>query len=210
MKVLAINGSPRSGGNTEILLRKALEPLEAAGWTTELRQIGGKPVRGCLACFKCIERKNLRCVIENDGVNELLQAMVEADAILLGSPTFFADLTSEMKALIDRAGFVALANDGALRGKIGAAVVAVRRGGAIHVFDSINHLFQISGMIIPGSLYWNVGVGQHKGQVLEDEEAMRNMDHLGRTIAWLGLGLKAAAETEPFPWYQGPSVEACD
>nr|WP_320132170.1 flavodoxin family protein [uncultured Holophaga sp.] len=209
MKVLAISGSPRAGGNTETLLRKVLAPLEEAGWTTELRQIGGKPVRGCLACFKCIERKNMRCVIENDGVNELLQAMVEADAILLGSPTFFADLSSEMKALIDRAGFVALANGGALRGKIGAAVVAVRRGGAIHVFDSINHLFQISGMITPGSLYWNVGVGQHKEEVLGDAEAMRNMEHLGRTIAWLGVGLKAASEIAPFPWPEGSGVEAC-
>lgn len=209
MNVLAINGSPRIGGNTEALLRKVLESLKAAGWSTELRQLGGKPVRGCLACFKCIERKNMRCVIESDGVNELLQAMTKADAILLDSPTFFAGLTPELKALIDRAGFVALANGGALRGKIGAAVVAVRRGGAIHVFDSINHLFQISGMITPGSLYWNIGVGQHKEQVLEDAEAMRNMEHLGQTIAWLGKGLKAAAEMEPFPWPEGAGVEAC-
>ena len=119
MKAIAINGSPRAGGNTEIMLKKVLEPLEAAGWSTEYRQIGGKPVRGCLACGKCIERRNGRCIIESDVINEYLELMSAADAIILGSPTYFADVTAEMKALIDRAGFVALANGGAFSGKIG-------------------------------------------------------------------------------------------
>jgi multimeric flavodoxin WrbA len=140
MKAIAINGSPRPGGNTEIMLKKVLEPLEAAGWSTEYRQIGGKPVRGCLDCFKCVEKKNGRCVIEGDVDNEYLELMYAADAIILGCPTYFADVTAELKALIDRAGFVALANGGAFSGKVGAAVVAVRRGGATHVFDSINHI----------------------------------------------------------------------
>jgi multimeric flavodoxin WrbA len=153
MKAIAINGSPRRGGNTEIMLKKVLEPLEAAGWSTEYRQIGGKPVRGCMACLKCVEMRNGRCIIENDPINDYLEQMYSADAIILGSPTYFADVTSELKALIDRAGFVALANGGAFSGKIGAAVVAVRRGGATHVFDTINHMFLISSMIVPGSLY---------------------------------------------------------
>lgn len=199
MKAIAINGSPRAGGNTEIMLKKALEPLEIAGWSTEYRQIGGKPVRGCLACAKCIENRNGRCVIEYDVINEYLELMYEADAIILGSPTYFADVTAEMKALIDRAGFVALANGGAFSGKIGAAVVAVRRGGATHVFDSINHMFLISSMIVPGSLYWNLGMGLHKGDVLGDEEALRNMSHLGQTIDWLGKAMASASETSPFP-----------
>jgi multimeric flavodoxin WrbA len=152
MKAIAINGSPRKGGNTEILLKQVLKPLEASGWKTEYLQIGGKPIRGCTACMKCVENKNGRCVIEGDFVNDCLEKMFEADAIILGSPTYFADVTTEMKALIDRAGFVALANGGAFSGKIGAAVVAVRRGGGTHVFDSINHMFQISSMIVPGSL----------------------------------------------------------
>jgi multimeric flavodoxin WrbA len=199
MKAIAINGSPRPGGNTEIMLKKVLEPLEAAGWSTEYRQIGGKPVRGCLACFKCVERKNGRCVIESDVVNEYLELMYEADAIILGSPTYFADVTAELKALIDRAGFVALANGGAFSGKIGAAVVAVRRGGATHVFDTINHMFLISSMIVPGSLYWNLGMGLDKGDVLGDNEALRNMAHLGQAIAWLGKAMASHSETEPFP-----------
>jgi len=199
MKAIAINGSPRPGGNTEIMLKKVLEPLEAAGWSTEHRQIGGKPVRGCLACFKCVERKNGRCVIEGDVVNEYLELMYAADAIILGSPTYFADVTSELKALIDRAGFVALANGGAFSGKIGAAVVAVRRGGGTHVFDTINHMILISSMIVPGSLYWNLGIGLNKGEVHGDDEAMRNMSHLGQTIAWLGTAIGSGSDAIPYP-----------
>jgi multimeric flavodoxin WrbA len=199
MKAIAINGSPRSGGNTEILLKKVLEPLEAAGWSTTYRRIGGKPVRGCIACMKCVEERNGRCIIEDDDINDYLEQMYEADAIILGSPTYFADVTPELKALIDRAGFVALANGGRFSGKIGAAVVAVRRGGATHVFDTINHMFLISSMIVPGSLYWNLGMGCLKGEVLGDDEAMRNMSHLGKTIAWLGKAIASASDASPFP-----------
>jgi multimeric flavodoxin WrbA len=199
LKAIAINGSPRPGGNTEIMLKKVLEPLEAAGWSTEYLRIGGKAVRGCTACMQCVEKRNGRCIIEGDGINDCLEKMYAADAIILGSPTYFADVTSELKALIDRAGFVALANDGAFSGKIGAAVVAVRRGGATHVFNTINNLFLISSMIVPGSLYWNLGVGCDKGQVLDDDEAMRNMSHLGQTIAWLGTAIASVSKTSPFP-----------
>lgn len=199
MKAIAINGSPRAGGNTEIMLKKVLEPLEVAGWETEYLRIGGKAVRGCMACMKCIEKQNDRCVIETDVINEYLEKMYAADAIILGSPTYFADVTSELKALIDRAGFVALANGGAFSGKIGAAVVAVRRGGGTHVFDTINHMFLTSSMIVPGSIYWNLGVSCDKGQVLDDEEALKNMSHLGQTIAWLGAAIASVPETSPFP-----------
>jgi len=199
VKAVAINGSPRSCGNTEILLKKVLEPLEAAGWSTEYLQIGGKPVRGCTACLKCFEKQNGRCSIEKDDMNKYLEKIYAADAVILGSPTFFADVTPELKALIDRAGFVALANGGMLRGKIGAAVVAVRRGGATHVFDTINHMFFLSSMIVPGSIYWNFGIGRHKGEVLGDDEAMRNMNHLGQTIAWLGKAIASVPDASPFP-----------
>lgn len=201
MKAIAINGSPRSGGNTEILLKKVLEPLEAAGWSTEYLQIGGKPVRGCTACLKCFEKQNGRCSIERDDMNKYLEKIYAADAVILGSPTFFADVTPELKALIDRAGFVALANGGMLRGKIGAAVVAVRRGGATHVFDTINHMFFLSSMIVPGSIYWNFGIGRDKGEVLGDDEAMRNMNHLGQAIAWLGHAIASAPGAFPIPPY---------
>jgi len=199
VKAIAINGSPRPGGNTEVLLKKVLEPLEGAGWSTEYLKIGGRPVRGCMACFKCFEKKDMRCVIEQDTMNEFLEKIYEADAVILGSPTYFADVSTEMKALLDRTGMVALANGGALKGKIGAAVVAVRRGGATHVFDSINHMFLMSSMIVPGSIYWNLGMGLDKEDVLKDEEAMRNMVHLGQTIAWLGKAIASASDAFPTP-----------
>ncbi len=111
--------------------------------------------------------------------------MVKADGIIIASPTYFADISSETKALIDRAGMVARANGNLYRRKVGAAVIAVRRGGAIHAFDSINHFFLISEMIIPGSSYWNIGVGRNIGEVEQDEEGMKTMSDLGNNMAWL-------------------------
>lgn len=197
MYALAINGSPRRGGNTEQLLQAVLTPLEAAGWQTELVKIGGRPMAGCKACMMCFERQDGRCSTDSDDFNAVFAKMLAADAIVLGSPTYFASVTAEMKALIDRSGYVALANDRAFKGKIGAAVVAVRRAGAVHVFDTINHLFQINRMIVPGSSYWNLGVGRDKGEVLGDAEGLRNMDHLGRTIAWLGQAIGPHRESFP-------------
>jgi multimeric flavodoxin WrbA len=199
MKAIAINGSPRPGGNTEIMLKKVLEPLDAAGWSIEYIRIGGRPLRGCIACFKCFEQKDMRCSVQVDTMNEYLEKIYGAEAVILGSPTYFTDVSAEMKALIDRAGMVALANGGALKGKIGVAVVAVRRGGATHVFDTINHMFLMSSMIVPGSIYWNMGMGLGKGEVLGDEEAMRNMGHVGRTIAWLGRAIASAPDAFPTP-----------
>lgn len=197
MYVLAINGSPRKGGNTEVMLKKALEPLKNAGWETELYQLGGKKIRGCMACMKCWENKNSQCVVDNDKLNEVYEKMVRADAIIIGSPTYFADVSTEVKALIDRAGMVALANDRQFDGKIGGAAVAVRRGGATHVFDTINHLYQINGMIIPGSTYWNMGYGLNKEEVANDDEGMANMEHLGRSIDWLGKAIKPHMDSFP-------------
>lgn len=188
MRALAINGSPRKGGNTEILLRKALEPVAAAGHQTDYIQVGGTRIRGCTACGACGRMKNRRCVIDDDIFNLVFAKMIAADAILIGSPVYFANMTAETKALIDRAGYVALANGGLLRRKIGVAVSAQRRGGGVHVMDSINHLFLISEMIVPGSTYWNFGVGSAPGDVLNDTEGLKNMNNLGEQIVWL-LGL---------------------
>jgi multimeric flavodoxin WrbA len=185
MKVLAINGSARKDGNTAILINKALAALEAEGIETELIQLSGQSIRGCTACGKCIENKDKKCVVDNDVLNECLGKMLEADGIILGSPTYFADLTTELKAVIDRAGFVARANGNLLKHKVGAAIVAVRRAGAIHAFDSINHFFLISEMIVPGSSYWNIGFGRKKGDAENDEEGLETMRQLGQNMAWL-------------------------
>jgi len=197
MKAVAINGSPRKGGNTEILLKKALAPLAAAGWETEFIQLGGRPIRGCQACYHCFDLKNSRCSQNDEVFNDCFAKMAAADAIILGSPTYFTDVSAEMKALLDRAGLVALANGGLFRGKVGAAVVAVRRGGGTHAFDTMNHMFLMSGAIVPGSTYWNLGFGREKGEVSQDDEAARNMKDLGQTIAWLGEAIRQHAHKRP-------------
>lgn len=184
MKVVAFNGSPRKGGNTELLIRKVLEVLEQEGTETELIQIGTMDLRGCRACYACRDNQDHRCIIDEDPLNDLLQKMIEADGIIIGSPTYFANVTSNVKALIDRAGLVSRVNGNLLRRKVGAAVVAVRRAGATNAFDAINKLFYISGMIIPGSIYWNLGIGNKPGTASEDEEGMRTMQELGENFGW--------------------------
>jgi len=185
MKVIAINGSPRPDGNTAMLLGKVLEPIEAQGIETEVFQLGGNLIAGCKACYACSRDKNRRCAQTDDVVNDCIAKMAEADGIILGSPTYFADISPELKALIDRAGLVAMANGAMFRRKVGAAVVAVRRGGAIHAFDSINHFFLIGQMIVPGSCYWNFAIGRNKGDVAGDAEGMRTMHILGENVAWV-------------------------
>lgn len=185
MKVLAISGSARKDGNTAILLKYVLGELEQEGIETELVQLAGSKIRGCLACGKCRENKNGRCVVDDDVLNPCLEKMLQADGILLGSPTYFTDVSTEMKALIDRSGYVARSNGDLFRRKVGAAVVAVRRAGSTHVFDTINHFFLISQMIVPGSIYWNMGIGLDKGDVEKDEEGIRTMRVLGQNMAWL-------------------------
>ncbi len=185
MKVVAFNGSARRDGNTAILVRRVFAELEKEGIETELVQLAGQHIHGCAACGQCFKNKNQKCVFDDDIVNTCIEKMRAADGIILASPTYFADVTSEMKALIDRAGFVARANDDMFQRKVGAAVVAVRRAGAMHAFDSLNHFFLIGQMIIPGSSYWNIGIGRAKGEVEQDEEALRTMETLGQNIAWL-------------------------
>lgn len=185
MKVVAFNGSPRKDGNTFTMIGHVLAELAKEGIETELVQVGGQTIRGCTACIQCFERTDGQCAVKGDIVNDCIVKMAEADGIILGSPTYFADVTAELKALIDRAGLVSRANDNMLRRKVGAAVVAVRRAGAVHVFDSINHFFLIGEMIVPGSIYWNLGMGLGKGEVNDDEEGVETMRQLGRNMAWL-------------------------
>jgi multimeric flavodoxin WrbA len=184
MKVVAFNGSPRKDGNTATLLGEIQRELEGQGIETELVHLKG-PLSGCIACFECFEKKNGKCALDKDLINECIEKMNGADGIILGSPTYFADLTPELKALIDRAGFVGKANGDMFKRKVGAAVVAVRRAGAIHVFDSINHFFLISQMIIAGSSYWNIGMGLAEKDVEKDAEGIQTMRTLGQNMGWL-------------------------
>lgn len=185
MKVVAFNGSAREDGNTALLLRQTLGELEKEGIQTELVPLAGQAVRGCKACGWCREHPVKRCVMDDDIVNASIEKMLAADGILLGSPVYFADITSEMKALIDRSGYVARSNANMFQRKAGAAVIAVRRAGAIHAFDTLNHFFLIGQMIIPGSDYWNIGIGRAAGDVNNDAEGLQTMRVLGQNMAWL-------------------------
>jgi multimeric flavodoxin WrbA len=185
MRAIAINGSARRGGNTAILLRYVLGELEKEGIETELVEMSGAVVHGCLACRKCSARKDRRCSQKDDMGNVYIEKMDQADGILLGSPTYVTDVSSEMKALIDRAALVGRANGGMFRHKVGAGVVAVRRAGAIHAFDTLNHFFFISEMMVPGSSYWNIGIGRDPGDVEKDEEGIATIKTLGQNMAWL-------------------------
>jgi multimeric flavodoxin WrbA len=185
MKVVAFNGSARRGGNTAILLGHVLGELAKEGIETELVELSGARIHGCLACRKCSAQKNRRCSQADDMGNFCIDKMAAADGILLGSPTYVADVSPEIKALMDRACLVGRANGGMFHRKVGAAVVAVRRAGGIHAFDALNHFFLINEMIVPGSSYWNIGIGHEIGQVEKDEEGIRTMQVLGRNMAWL-------------------------
>jgi multimeric flavodoxin WrbA len=182
MKVVAFNGSPRKDGNTTILINHVLRELEKEGVATELVQLSGREIRGCIACYKCFENKDQHCAVKNDIANECIEKMIGAEGILLGSPVYFTDVTAEMKALIDRAGFVSMANGGMYRNKVSAAVVAVRRSGSMHTLDTMNHFFLAGQMIIIGR---GIGIGRDKGEVEKDEEGMQAVKALGQRMAWL-------------------------
>jgi multimeric flavodoxin WrbA len=185
MKVLAINGSPRKEGNTTIMLEWVAEELRKAGLDFEAERIGGHTVPGCKACNACFKNRNMACIQKDDPVNGLIAKMVGADGLILASPVYFADMSPELKAFIDRAGFVALANGRVMTRKVGAAVVVARRGGQVHTHDSINHFFGINGMYSVGSTYWNMGVALEPGDVRQDGEAEETMRTLGANLAWI-------------------------
>jgi multimeric flavodoxin WrbA len=182
MKVVAFNGSPRKDGNTTILINRVFRELEKEGIQTELVQLAGKEIHGCIACYKCFENKDRRCAVKTDIANECIEKMIEADGIILGSPVYFMDVTAEMKALIDRAGFVSIANGGMYTNKVGAVVAAVRRSGASHTIDTMTHLFLGAQMIIIGR---SIGVGREKGDVEKDKEGIQGVETLGQRMAWL-------------------------
>ena len=197
MKVVAFNGSPRVGGNTEIMIKKVFCELEKEGIETELIQVGRENIRGCIACFKCMENQNNKCIIAGDNVNTYFQKMIEADAIILGSPVYCSDMSGQMKCFIDRTSLLAKANSDILARKIGASIVAVRRNGAMHTFNSLNSFFTINQMIVVGSSYWNMGFGLAAGEVEQDGEGMVTMENLGKNMAWLLKTLDESKVAQP-------------
>ncbi len=191
LNVVAFNGSPRREGNTSILIRQIFDELEHEGITTELVQVGGRQIRGCSACMRCYEKRNQRCVFDDDIVNACIGKMIDADGIILGSPVYFLDVTAEMKALIDRSGVVSMANGGLYRHKVANAVAAVRRSGGNTTIDTILHFLLYSDMIVPGIPL--IGIGREIGDVLKDEEGIARAKEVGKNMAWL---LKTIASAE--------------
>jgi len=185
MKVVALNGSARKDGNTAILLNLVLDELKAEGIETELIQMAGRAPQGCLACYKCFKNKDKRCSVDKDIVNRVIEKMLAADGILLGSPTYFSDVSAGMRAFIERCGFVGRANDYMFKRKVGAAVVAVRRAGAVPAFNSMNLFLHYMQTVMPGASYWSLGIGRDPGEVLTDKEGVQTMKDLGQNMAWL-------------------------
>lgn len=185
IKVVLFNGSPREKGNTYHCLRMVMNELEQEQIKCELIWIGMERLSQCRECYLCNENQNKKCSIEDDKMNEYIAKMLDADGIIIGSPTFFSNVTAPIKALIDRAGLVAKVNGDMLKRKVGAAVIAVRRAGATQVMSAINYFFLINQMIVPGSSYWNMGFGLEPGEVEDDKEGKKTFENLGKNMAWL-------------------------
>lgn len=184
MNVIAINGSPKAEGNTYHGLKIVCESLENEGISTEIIHVGNKNIRGCIACGGCTKNKDEKCVID-DEVNEIIQKLKKADGILIGSPVYYASMAGTMKCFLDRAFYVASANGGLYRHKVGASVVAVRRSGEVATFDHLNHYFTIGEMFLAASSYWNVIHGRLPGEAIQDEEGVQTMRVLGKNMAFL-------------------------
>ena len=186
MRVVAFNGSARKDGNTAMLMNLALEELRKEGIETEMVQLAGQRICGCIACYQCRKNKDGKCAVQTDRVNEYIEKMQKAEGMILGSPTYVADITANLKAVLERATLVCRANGGDMfKYKAAAGIVAVRRAGAIHAFSTLNFFFLLNQMIVVGSSYWNIGIGRNVGEVNKDPEGVQTMKTLGRNMAWV-------------------------
>jgi len=182
MLVLGVVGSPRKGGNTEILMREALKVCQEEGLETEVAHLADSRIEPCNECMVC--KKEKICPIDDD-FSPLYKKMLKAEGILLGSPVFFSSATPNIKALIDRAGYLGIAQGRPFERKVGGAIVAGRRAGHNFTFAELLFFFLYHGMIVPGSTYWNVGFGRDVGEVLNDEEGMRTIREFAKNVSWL-------------------------
>jgi len=185
MKVLGVSGSPRRGGNTEILVKHALEILTGEGIETDFLSLVDRPIKPCKACMGCADSETVDCVQDDPAFEGLVERFVEADGILIGSPVYFGSATPQTMALLDRVGCVCRQKGNLLRRKVGAAIVVGRRAGQNFTVAQINYFFLISEMIIPGSTYWNIAFGKKKGEVSEDSEGLKTIENLAANIAWV-------------------------
>jgi multimeric flavodoxin WrbA len=185
MKVLGVSGSPRPGGNTDILVSLALRVLAEDGIQTEFVSLADRPIKPCTGCAGCVKSDKVECVQEDPAFEGMIERFIQADGILIGSPVYFGSATPQTMALLDRVGYVARANDNFLRCKVGAAIVVGRRAGHNFTFAQLNYFFLLSEMIVPGSTYWNCGFGRQKGEVNDDQEGLDTIRRLAQNMAWL-------------------------
>lgn len=192
MKVLGINSSARKDGNTAILMEKVFEALNKEGIETEMIQLSGKIIEPCKACWACGGKRN--CVHKKDQFQDIFEKMTQADGIILGSPVYTANISANMQALLERASVVTDMNrkENLFQHKVGAAITAARRGGALNALDAMNHFFMLQNMFIVGSTYWPVAYGQMPGDVQKDEEGLATMSNLGQNMAYLLISLNTA------------------
>lgn len=184
-KVLAINSSARKDGNTAILIDTVFEELIRQGIETEMIQLSGKIIEPCKACWACSGREN--CAHKKDSFREIFEKMIQADGIILGSPVYTANISANMQALLERASVVTDMNrsKNLFQHKVGAAVTAARRGGALPALDAMNRFFILHNMFVAGSSYWPMAYGQMPGDVQSDSEGLETMRNLGRNMAFL-------------------------
>ena len=192
MKIIAINGSPHKKGNTYIAIKSITDILEKAGIDTEIIDVGDNFHSGCVACGRCRTNSN-RCIF-NDAVNQILEEMETASGMIIGSPTYYAGMNGTLKCFLDR---LFMAGSPLFRHKVGVGVVAVRRAGAISVFDQINKYFSICEMITVGGNYWNMVFGAKEGECIKDDEGMQNMRVLANNMLWLLKTIEAGTEKVP-------------
>jgi multimeric flavodoxin WrbA len=186
MKVVAFNGSPRKNSNTRAAIEIVLEELRKENIETELIDIGGRPLRGCIACLKCRKSGKYHCFLPDDGINEYIQKILQANGLIIGSPVYFSNVTSEVKAFIDRVGYATTDTDGnSLKNKVGAAVVCGRKAGLNFALAAINYFFGIKQMPIASSNFWNVSLSGDEGTLIYDKQGVQTFQKLGQNMAFL-------------------------
>ncbi len=185
MRVLGISGSPRSGGNTEIIVKLALEHMEKEGFETDFLPLAGRNIKPCTACGGCGKSEKVECVQRDPDFEDVIGRFIAADAVIVGSPVYFGSATPQIMSLLDRVGYVARCNNNFLRRKLGASIVVARRAGQNFTFAQLNYFFLVTEMIVPGSTYWNVGQAVRRGDINQDQEALDTVRDLTANMAWL-------------------------
>ena len=190
MKAIAICGSPRKDGNTEILMNKCLEKLSGSGIESKMISLRGKTITPCIACGSCGKTKDKTCAIKDDDFHPIFEEMLDADIIIVGSPVYFGSATAQTSALLDRAGYVSRSNGNLLSRKIGGPVAVARRAGENFTYAQLMFWYTINDMMVVGSTYWNVGLALHPGDINEDKEGIATIERFAENLIWLADKIK--------------------